>query len=659
MRHKGIVPARLGVILLVFVFGALFTVGASAAVNNRIIAQGVFVDHTGELSLPQVKTKVFKPFKGILNEGYSGASYWIRLRIVPGAPTPSGRLVLRIMPSWLDQVEMFDPLESRARPRITGDRYPLRATDRYRSTNLGFMIPQGSKPRYLYLRLRTTSTVEFYAQAVSPGAAIQLDHRQRLFYLVYLFCLLLFVVWGLVHWSTFRERLMGMYLVQQFFGLLYGVAYIGYLRLYWIDNPFLKSPDHLTSFLIIVFVGIAYIFNHMLLGEANVHRYGLRVFRLAGYGQACVLMVFFLGFIRQALYLDMLGALVMPFVAFATALTANPKVGGWARDRPAISRGALIGYYGLVLAFSSIAAFPAMHITRSVWLSLYVFLVYNMVTGVLMIVFLQMRARRLEKRRSRLRIRLDLEAARAQFERERRLEADQFLSMLAHELRTPLAVLRLYVASRSASDQMRDEAEAAISDINSVIDRSLTTMKVEENIERLHVTEVDLGTLIDGVSATLEDRDRARLSVVGGQGETIRTDGHFLRIVVSNLLDNAVKYGARDREIAVEVARTVCEGLAGIEVKVSNSPGKVGIPNGNEVFKKYFRAASARKYTGSGLGLYLVAQLCRRLGGRVRCEADTDRVSFVVWVPAEPACNDGSGEAQPDSGLASLQQPSA
>ncbi len=138
--------------------------------------------------------------------------------------------------------------------------------------------------------------------------------------------------------------------------------------------------------------------------------------------------------------------------------------------------------------------------------------------------------------------------------------------------------------------------------------------------------------------------------MLGGLGETVRTDSYFLRIVESNLLDNAFKYGARDRQVVVEVAPIQRQGRAGVDVRVSNTPGKVGVPDGDEVFKKYYRGASARKYTGYGLGLYLVAQLCERLGGSVRCEAQPDRVSFVVWVPAEVSVDDASRGMQPESG---------
>jgi signal transduction histidine kinase len=51
------------------------------------------------------------------------------------------------------------------------------------------------------------------------------------------------------------------------------------------------------------------------------------------------------------------------------------------------------------------------------------------------------------------------------------------------------------------------------------------------------------------------------------------------------------------------------------------------------LFKKYYRADSARRHSGSGLGLYLVANFVRLLGGAVRYERQELSVRFIVWLP--------------------------
>ena len=70
-----------------------------------------------------------------------------------------------------------------------------------------------------------------------------------------------------------------------------------------------------------------------------------------------------------------------------------------------------------------------------------------------------------------------------------------------------------------------------------------------------------------------------------------------------------------------------------MENEVGKGPGSAGFPDQKELFKKYYRADSARKHSGSGLGLYLVANFMRLLGGEVRYEPLENSVRFSVWLP--------------------------
>ncbi len=77
------------------------------------------------------------------------------------------------------------------------------------------------------------------------------------------------------------------------------------------------------------------------------------------------------------------------------------------------------------------------------------------------------------------------------------------------------------------------------------------------------------------------------------------------------------------------------DGASGLLLRIHNQPNQAGFPDPQKIFQKYYRSAGAHRSTGSGLGLYLVQGLARRLGGRIELvpERTPGRVCFEFWVP--------------------------
>jgi signal transduction histidine kinase len=107
------------------------------------------------------------------------------------------------------------------------------------------------------------------------------------------------------------------------------------------------------------------------------------------------------------------------------------------------------------------------------------------------------------------------------------------------------------------------------------------------------------------------------------------TDLKLLRVILANLIENALKYGAKDAPVQVSVAIESAPSAA-VVVTVSNAVGRAGRPDPERVFEKYYRSPQARGYTGSGVGLHLAGQLARMLGGKLRYLAGTEAVVFQL-----------------------------
>jgi signal transduction histidine kinase len=213
----------------------------------------------------------------------------------------------------------------------------------------------------------------------------------------------------------------------------------------------------------------------------------------------------------------------------------------------------------------------------------------------------------------------------AKHEHEQRIRQGHFLAMLAHELRTSLTVLRMAVGSQPMKPATIAKAERAMNSMGEVIDQSVQVERLAEGKVTIERMPCDMAVLVQAVIA--DSRDPARIRSCLTTPISIETDGRLLRIVMSNLVDNALKYGKEGEP--VDVGLLADEG-GRLCVVVSNAVGSAGLPEQQRVFEKYYRAPQAHAFTGSGLGLHIALALARLLGGDLRYQPIGGRVIFEL-----------------------------
>jgi signal transduction histidine kinase len=160
------------------------------------------------------------------------------------------------------------------------------------------------------------------------------------------------------------------------------------------------------------------------------------------------------------------------------------------------------------------------------------------------------------------------------------------------------------------------------------VDQVLRAARVAQKNLPLNRTEIDVGPLVqdavdlarvrhhlavEAVSWDLDGVAPEHLSVSGDRDE--------LSAVLSNVLDNAVKYSSQDPRIKVEV---VTPNLQLVQIRIQDKG--VGIPVGDlkRVFKRFYRvlSPSAAQIKGSGLGLFIVRSIIQRHGGKTWAESE-------------------------------------
>ena len=102
---------------------------------------------------------------------------------------------------------------------------------------------------------------------------------------------------------------------------------------------------------------------------------------------------------------------------------------------------------------------------------------------------------------------------------------------------------------------------------------------------------------------------------------------------MTNLIDNAVKYGDVSCPINIDVNYENQVGHEVYKLSIENTIGVVGTPDKEKIFDKYYRAPKAYERTGSGLGLYITHNLVQILGGQIEYTTDKNKIIFSISLP--------------------------
>jgi signal transduction histidine kinase len=241
---------------------------------------------------------------------------------------------------------------------------------------------------------------------------------------------------------------------------------------------------------------------------------------------------------------------------------------------------------------------------------------------------------RYERERERL---LDAErTARSEAELAVRVR-DDFLSLAAHELRTPVTALQLAIQALSRSEKVPLQRylrtiELQVARLNLLVDQILYVALAGGGELPLVRSEVDLSDAARKAVAQMEEPLRAsgsRLDIDAPEAVIGSWDLARLEQVVTNLVSNAIKFGAG---APIEV---VVRPLGNAAQLVVRDHG-IGISPADQarIFGRFERAVSSTHYGGLGLGLYIVKRVVDGLGGGMTCESALNEGStFTVTLP--------------------------
>lgn len=221
----------------------------------------------------------------------------------------------------------------------------------------------------------------------------------------------------------------------------------------------------------------------------------------------------------------------------------------------------------------------------------------------------------------------------------------EFVSLASHQLRTPISAMKwnvelLHTAGPTSFTPLQEEYLIKIARglvrMENLVDDFLNVSKLELGTLTANLTDIELASFINDLLEEHQKRSESKqvaLEVeIGGAPSMIRSDGHLLTMIVGNLISNAIKYTPEGGTV-----RLRCD-EDGEHIVITVSDTGIGIPEDDkdQIFSKVFRAANARDSAteGTGLGLYIVREAAKVLGGTVTFVSEENRgTTFTVVLP--------------------------
>ena len=225
---------------------------------------------------------------------------------------------------------------------------------------------------------------------------------------------------------------------------------------------------------------------------------------------------------------------------------------------------------------------------------------------------------------------------------------EAFINAVTHELKTPVASMKLYLQTlqnRSVDEAKRQEFYGVMlqdSDrLQGTIEQVLRAGQLGAKLRRASPMAVDFGAVVEDTLALARTRHHlpaeavtATVRHVDGASFQVLGDEEDLKAMVSNLVDNAIKYSGPDVHVAVELEQA---DAATATLRVRDRGVGISPSERKRIFKRFYRIPGAMhaRVKGTGLGLFIVRSVVAQHGGKVFVESDGpgQGSTFIVQLP--------------------------
>ena len=589
----------------------------SASAKDLVVERALLEDASGALTWAQVKDQTFSTTARVTYAGFSRSAFWFRLRAdVPAGQAP---VALRISPTLLDSATVYLPVS-----QSQADPVELRLSSRKAQATTLLDLPPGLQT--VYLRVESTGALLARAQIMSAADALEQDYRSQLKLGAVLTVYALLVVLTML---LLRHDRLGLFVLFHL-----SVCLLHYLTLFdflgqFVSWPWAEQEEAVQLLGVINFLSFG-LLAQAVLGRFNMTR-GQRWVRVGLAGFSLLVALFFLTDRQLVLQISSYVGGSATILAMATLLFLLVK---FLRSKK-LSLAAQLAI-GTAVSLFALSVMRAMLQVTGVLEANDFLLESASLRGIFfpagLIGYIWLRDRDKDQQLVQVQIEKAVsdEIARAQVQRLD--NQSQFMAMLMHELKTPLYTIEIAATSLGRGMDLQspdvtrlNNINRSLDDLNFIIDRCVQADQLEQSDMPPSKTSVKLKTLLAEIG---QIQDHERITLSGVAEAMIFTDYPYARIILINLLTNALKYSPPGSPVHLDIQAHAESDRQALNFRISNTVGAAGKPDPSKVFTRYYRAEGAKKVVGAGLGLWLASAIASKLGTQLRCSTEEARVHF-------------------------------
>lgn len=546
---------------------------------------------------------LFKPLPGgVLAEGYSRAPEWVRLNV----QAPASEWWLDILPGNLDDLRFFEPDPSHPGQfleRRAGDLLPFAAREvAYRGFVFKLHYPQSGSHTY-YLRLSTTSSVVLAPRLQSPDAFHAAATLEFGLLLAITGSVLAVAVLMLIGWLWSRDDVTAWLLLYIASMSALFLGHSGIIAQYFFPQaPVLADSGF--GFFTLLSIAFGNRFYQRLFSIDSKRRVLYPLYTVSFWFPLLGIASLFSGH-----YVEVV-RLAMGLVFFLSFVAAWLSFRWWRDGEP--GGGALLAANIFSLVGIAAAASGLLGLQQERFAVLYAMNAASI--GAIVALHAGLGARRRMLRETATRALADLTHKQETLKRQ-----TEFFAMLSHELKTPLAMidgavqsLQLLAPAQPEIERRHERIRRAVGRINELLQKFLMRSHLDHPDPPLQKRNLALDQLVlETVAGFALDKERLVLDLAPQLN--VHGDEAMLKVLISNLVDNALKYSPPQGALCISLRRR--SELALLEVRDQGSG--VAPELQARLFDSYVRGSKVGDIPGAGLGLFLVRKIARLHGGDV------------------------------------------
>ena len=589
----------------------------------------LYVDATRSLGVEEVSRQVFKPFNLLLNRSFEPTTRWLKFKVqIPaGQQSP---LVLVVGPYFLAELELYYEERGRWIKQLGGAKHPARQLN----CSVGhhcFMLPDsGANQRTYFLRIHTLNGFFVSTKVIAFDSLVNETGSQSLLSGVQIGILLALIGWSAFYFMRERILAVGWFCLTQLCTL---ILYCFSNGIIWREFV-LESPDSYPIILTTILC-LRLIFATCLCLELSRRwqsrswiRYYCLLWIAFWFGQISLTV---LGQIKPyMLLMNWIFLFTAPYF-FAIAIYQSEQF-----SRPirlvwtigSLLVGILMGADAVLLMTDSdlslLTLIPGAGASVLVALAIYS----------LLLDYSKMQREQLLQTM----FELNMLKVQSDYEQLQLKERSTLIDMLSHELKNPLATMRMVLGSLTSifgrSDHSVELSERfssmtqSIDNMTQVIDRVGQVDAIDQKNFVLRFEKLAVLETIENLPLFVKHSGRVKILAL--REVNTQTDRLLFVTIINNLIDNAIKYSSCASLIEVKVSVVSTNKLL---CTVSNDVEQNHEPDPTALFTRYYRGLYSHDKPGTGLGLVLIKSLCEILKGSVSYKFEDNRVCFFIELP--------------------------